>query len=267
MSSSEQLRNGGADVVFYAPLYVWNGAAIMVHGDRGIRPAGSLAELPATDRSARVRAAMEQLRGKRIGITTGTTFEQTVLDALRAAGMQPGDVHLINARPEDNLAAFLAGDLDAFSGGLTERVQARRQGAMELVVGPDVSVPALDGIIARRDFAEAHPHEMQTLVDLWFETIRYMRVDVRGRSELPRSYLRGRASVDYTAEEYAIAWTFDYFPADRDTAARSFLSPQNIYYWRPIWQSNSNALIAQRRITGPVPESSFWGGRTLEPQH
>ena len=41
MSASEQLRRGGADVVFYAPVYVWNGAAIMVHGDRGLRPAGN----------------------------------------------------------------------------------------------------------------------------------------------------------------------------------------------------------------------------------
>lgn len=266
MSSSEQLRRGGAEVIFYAPLYVWNGAAIMVHGDQGIRPAGDLAGLPPSDRRARVRAAMEQLRGKRIGVTTGTTFEQTVLDALRVAGMRPSDVRLINARPEDNLAAFLAGDLDAFSGGLTERVQARRRGAAELVIGPDVSVPALNGIVARRDFAEAHPREMQQLVDLWFETIRYMQTDLRGRSEVPRSYLRGRASVDYTSDEYAIAWTFDHFPVDRAGAVRDFLSPASIYHWRPIWQSNSDALIGQRRITNPVPQDLFWGERTLLPR-
>ena len=209
---------------------------------------------------------MQQLQGKRIGVTTGTTFEQTVLDALRVAGMERSDVRLINARPEDNLAAFLAGDLDAFSAGLTERVQAKRRGGIELVIGPDVSVPAIDGILARRDFAEAHPEVMQKLIDIWFETIRYIQADVPNRSSVVRDYLRGRASVDYTPEEYAIAWTFQHFPADRAAAVRDFLGPQSIYYWRPIWQSNSNALIAQRRLTEPVPESAFWGERTLPPQ-
>lgn len=207
---------------------------------------------------------MEQLRGKRIGVTQGTTFEQTVRDALNAAGMDPEkDVKLVSARPEDNLAAFLAGDLDAFSAGLTERVQAKRHGATELVVGPDVSVPAIDGIVARADFARAHPQEMQKLVDLWFETVRYINADVPGRSSLVRDYLRGKASVDYTAEEYAIAWTFQHFPDSREAARSDFLRPGGVYYWKPIWGANSMALMTQKKIAAATPEAWFWGEASL----
>lgn len=208
---------------------------------------------------------MEQLRGKRIGVTEGTTFEQTVLDALRVAGMDPKkDVKLVHARPEDNVAAFLSGDLDAFSAGLTERVQAKRYGATELLIGQDVSLPAIDGIIVSRDFAEQHSKEMQKLLDLWFETIRYMDADVGARSSTVRDYLKGKASVDYSAAEYTVAWTFQYFPATRQIAKESFLTPGNLYFWKPIWDSNSDALVSQKKISERVPESYFGGQKTLQ---
>ena len=264
MSSYEQLLKSNQELVFYAPLYTWNGAAIMVRGKDGIAPIGELQGLSEEQKVERVRAAMGQLRGRRIGITEGTTFEQTVRDALRIAGMDPRrDVQLINARPEDNLAAFIAGDLDAFSAGLTERVQARRNGGVELLTGPDVSVPVVDGLVARRSFVEAHPEAMQKLVSIWFETVQFMKVDVSGRSSAVRDYLRGKASVDYTADEYAIAWTFQYFPSSRQEARESFLNPSSRYYWRPIWKSNSDYLLGQNKITAPIPESAFKGETTL----
>jgi ABC-type nitrate/sulfonate/bicarbonate transport system substrate-binding protein len=265
-SSWPSLQKGGKDVIFFAPLYVWNGAAIMVHPGP-TKLAGDLSKLTPARRAAAVKLVMQQLRGKRIGVTEGTTFEQTVLDALRVAGMDPKrDVQLINARPEDNLAAFLSGDLDAFSGGLTERVQAKRHGAVELLIGPDVSLPVIDGLVARREFAEAHPKEMQALLDAWFQTIAYMSSDIPARSATIRNYLRGKASVDYTANEYAIAWTFQYFPVSRSDAVRSFIDPSGRYFWKPIWQKNSADLISQKKIDEAIPELEFLGGSSLPPR-
>ncbi|MEI9988478.1 MAG: NrtA/SsuA/CpmA family ABC transporter substrate-binding protein [Rhizomicrobium sp.] len=259
------LKAGGKDIVFYAPLYVWNGAAIMVHPG-AMQTGGDLSHLSKDAKLARVKILMEQLRGKRIGVTEGTTFEQTVLDALRAAGMDPKhDVQLVNARPEDNLAAFISGDLDAFSGGLTERVQAKRHGAVELLVGPDVSLPVVDGIVARKDFVDSHPELMRKLVDSWFRTIQYISADIPGRSSVLRDYLRGKASVDYTANEYAIAWTFQYFPKTRSEASDAFLKP-GTYYWQPIWAETSNFLVKQGKIKSSVPEGEFQGTTTLPPR-
>lgn len=264
MASWPSLMSGGKEVVFYSPLYVWNGAAIMVSSGTMIS-VGDLSKLPSEARSERVRAAMLQLQGKTIGVTEGTTFEQTVLDALRVARMAASDVKLVNARPEDNLAAFLSGGIDAFSGGLTERVQAQRRGAVALVTGPDVSLPVVDGLVARRDFVDSHPLEMSTLVDTWFRTIQYMSEDLPGHSSTIRDYLRGKASVDYSAEEYAIAWTFQYFPPSRQDAAAAFLKDDSVYYWRPIWRRNSQDLIRQGKISSAIPETAFMGDRALQP--
>ncbi|MCC7055105.1 MAG: ABC transporter substrate-binding protein [Gemmatimonadaceae bacterium] len=262
MSSWPSLASGGKDVVFYAPLYLWNGAAIMVRGG-AMSPAGDLSVLSPAQRSERVRSAVGQLRGKRIGISEGTTFEQTVLDALRVAGMTRTDVVLVHAKAADNLAAFLSGGLDAFSAGLTERVQAQRSGAVPLVEGPDVSLPVVDGLVARRDFVELHPDEMARLVETWFRTVEYVSANPAERGRPVLNYLLGKASVDYSPEEYAVAWTFQYFPKSRDEAVRAFLTPGSPYFWRPIWAQNSLDLVQQGKIAKPVPERVFLGEEAL----
>ena len=261
MASWHQLNSAGKPLVFYAPLYTWNGAAIMVSGNAGYEtmPEGT----STVDATEHLAAVMKQLQGKRIGITRGTTFEQTVLDALAKAGMKQSDVELVHARPEDNLAAFLAGSLDAFSAGLTERVQAKRHGAIELVIGPDVSVPVVDGLVATQQFAKEHPDVMQNLINVWFASVNYVGADPANNSNDVRDYLRTRASVDYSAEEYAIAWTFQYFPQSREEAADAFFSPNSRYYWKPIWDSNIDYLLSNKKIPSTLPESAFGGEEAL----
>jgi NitT/TauT family transport system substrate-binding protein len=39
----QRLADGGKELIFYAPLYVWTGAAIMVHGeDKSLEPIGDI---------------------------------------------------------------------------------------------------------------------------------------------------------------------------------------------------------------------------------
>ncbi len=132
-------------------------------------------------------------------------------------------------------------------------------------MGPDVSLPVVDGIVARKDFVDSHPELMRKLVDSWFRTIQYISADIPGRSSVLRDYLRGKASVDYTANEYAIAWTFQYFPKTRSEASDAFLKP-GTYYWQPIWAETSNFLVKQGKIKSSVPEGEFQGTTTLPPR-
>jgi len=67
-------------------------------------------------------------------------MEQIVLAALEKAGLQKGkDVKIIHAEPDDGLNAFLGGAGDAYSGGVTERTEARRHGAVELIGSADLT--------------------------------------------------------------------------------------------------------------------------------
>ena len=54
------------------------------------------------------------LRGKKIGFTAGTGSEVYTATLLKAAGLTPGDVTLVNLRPQEMLPAMAAGSIDAF---------------------------------------------------------------------------------------------------------------------------------------------------------
>jgi len=54
------------------------------------------------------------LRGKKIGFTAGTGSEVYTATLLKAAGLKPGDVTLVNLRPQEMLPAMAAGSIDAF---------------------------------------------------------------------------------------------------------------------------------------------------------
>jgi antitoxin HicB len=246
--------------------YAFNGAAIMVHGNSGYKTLPSLEGLTQAQVERRTCEVVRQLRGKRIGITEGTTAEQVVREALAKCGLTESDARLFNASYEDNLAAFLAGGLDGFVGGVTERVRARQAGAVELITGAAVSDPVIDGWVTTRTFAVKNPAIMQNLTDIFFRTVRYMNEDVKGRACLATDYLRGKASVNYTPDEYEFAWSFQYFPKTREEAVKAFLDQDSEYYWKRIWKHNNEFLLTTGKIREAVPFDVFLGESTLPPQ-
>jgi ABC-type nitrate/sulfonate/bicarbonate transport system substrate-binding protein len=257
-ASYENAAKRSPKPLFYAPLYVFKGQAIMVHGGAKFKTVGG------ADGHIDIAHIAIQLKGKRIAVTKGTELEQIVLAALKKAGLTARDVTIIQASPEDSLAAFLAGSVDAFAGGLTERVEARRHGGIELLTEADVMRPVIDGLVTTDAFAASHKDRLDKLVGIWFQTIRYISADVPRNSQEIREYLRTVASTRYSPEEYAIAWTFDIFPADATQANVLFNSEKSAYYWKTSWDDVSFFLIEQKQITSPIPYSAYWGDKSLD---
>jgi NitT/TauT family transport system substrate-binding protein len=249
--------SGGKNLVFYAPFYIFKGNAVMVHKDANYK----------TSANAKTKdefiAVIQQLRGKRIAVTTGTEFEQLVLEALSLAGLTPSDVTIINASPSDSLAAFLAGNVDAFSAGLTERIEAEKNGAVPLIVGSDVEMPVIDGLVTTESFARSNATKLDALVRVWFRTIQYVDADVANNSLIVRQYLSERGSTKFSAEEYAIAWKFDEYPRTPEEAAKAFNDPSSKYYWKPIWTGVNDFLLKQGKIKAAVSDKWYWGEKTL----
>lgn len=66
------------------------------------------------------------LRGKKIGFTAGTGSEVYTATLLKAAGLKPGDVTLVNLRPQEMLPAMAAGSIDAFDSWEPHIANARK---------------------------------------------------------------------------------------------------------------------------------------------
>lgn len=186
-----------------------------------------------------------------------------MLATLKAGGLSEGDATLIHAAPEDNLAAFRAGDLDAFAAGLTERIEARRRGATELVTQADVLSPVTDGLITTEEFADAHSPILDQLLLSWFRTIQYISANVRTNSAEIRDYLRRSASTVYSPEEYEIAWSFNIFPTTPRDAASLFEGPNSAFNWRKSWDEVNRFLLEQKKIASPAPYTAYRGGDVL----
>lgn len=261
--SYENASKGSFKPIVYCPVYLFKGQAIMVKSNSGMEVLKDQPGETDEQREARAIKVISQLRGKRIAVTEATELEQIVLAALKKANMTKDDVKLIHASPEDSLAAFLAGDVDAFAAGLTERVEARRHGGTELLVEADVMAPVIDGIITTESFAQKNPEVMDKLVGLWFRTIRFMEADLNKNSAHILKYLSTAASTRYTPEEYSIAWTFDVFAHDAKEADKLFNDPNSTGYWKKAWDANNEFLQQQGKIKTPVPYSAYWGDKVL----
>jgi ABC-type nitrate/sulfonate/bicarbonate transport system substrate-binding protein len=256
--------SSGTKPVFYCPLYVFEGTAIMVHANSGLRPLKLQPGESVADRNRQVAETAAQLRGKRIAVTQGTEYEQIVLTVLGLAGLDPRkDVTLIHATPEDALAAFLSGNIDAFGAGLTERTEARRHGGMELLTAADIGQPSLDGLVTTEKFARDHPDELDQLIRIWYRTIGFMDTNLTGNSHFVLDYLAGKASTRYTPEQYAIAWTFNVYPKTAFEAFDLFENPSSQYYWETAWKQTNDFLLGQHKISTPVPESAYLGTTVL----
>jgi ABC-type nitrate/sulfonate/bicarbonate transport system substrate-binding protein len=259
----ENVVKGSIKPVFYCPVFLFKGQAIMVQGDRGLQVFGDASGQTEEIRNQRLVDVVRQLKGKRIAVTEGTELEQIVLAALQKANLSTQDVTLIHASPEDSLAAFLSRNVDAFAAGLTERVEARRRGAIELLTTADVMLPVVDGIITTEAFAGQHKDVLDKLVRTWFRTIKFMDEDLNKNSNHIRAYLAKSASTRYSPEEYAVAWTFDVFPRDAHEANELFNHPASRGYWKTAWDANNKFLLEQGKITSPVPSAAYWGEDVL----
>jgi ABC-type nitrate/sulfonate/bicarbonate transport system substrate-binding protein len=255
---------GARKPVFYCPLYLFKGQALMVHANSGIRPLVDTTGLSPEARSKAVADAARQLRGKKISVTEGTELEQIVLESLKKAGLSKQDVTIIHASPEDGLAAFLSGSVDAFSAGLTERIAARSRGAIELLTTADVMQPVVDGLVTTEEFANKHPEILAELIKDWFKTVDYISQDVPKNSQEIRDYLAGVASTKFTPDQYKIAWSFNVFPNNEEEASKLFLDPKSQFYWKVAWKANNDFLIQTGKAKTPVPESAFWGDKALQ---
>ena len=252
------LRARGIEPVFYYPFFVFKGAAILIPATSELRTAEDFSR-DGLSRRASVRAAAAQLEGRSVAATIGTEMEQLVTAALDQAGLADArDQILIHAQPADALAAFLTGSVDAFSAGVTEQTEAARSGARVLVSSADILPAVIDGLVTTSTYVEENGELLDSLVALWFRSIRHLDEDLPTRAPLLLEFLNSVGSTRYTVEEYREVWNrFDYFPRTEVEAEAQIMSPSGEYYWRRSWEGTNELLLQEGTISRAVPSRAF----------
>lgn len=260
-ASAESINEKGGDVVFYYAPYIFKGAAIMVRGDSKFKPLAEFIKQYPNDREKAVLETVKQLKGKTILATKGTEMEQIVLSAAAKAELQPDvNIKIVHAQPSDSLAAFLRGEGEGFSGGVTERTEVARHEAVVLIEASDLNPPTLDGLVTTKQFAQEHPEVLHKLVKLWFKTIGFMEEDLDKRAQLVTDYLATVGSTKYTTDEYKYVWfNLHVFSKSPQDVQNGILNPNGNYYWKRSWDANNEFLLKEKKIKNPISPDLFWG--------
>ncbi|MBP0617705.1 taurine ABC transporter substrate-binding protein [Jiella mangrovi] len=105
---------------------------------------------------------LADLKGKRIGVPIGSTSHFSLMGALKHAGIDAGDVTIMNMSPDQLVAAWQQGAIDA--GFVWEPAQGKLLEDGTRLVGADQTAewgyPTFDAWVVNKDFAEKHKDAM-----------------------------------------------------------------------------------------------------------
>ncbi len=105
--------------------------------------------------------SVTELAGKRVAMTKGSSAHFQAFSVLKAAGMSLADVHPTYLAPADGRAALASSRVDAWAIWDPFLASAEQDPAFRLL---SEGVPSNNFLIARKDYAAAHPDVVATVV-------------------------------------------------------------------------------------------------------
>lgn len=142
--------------------------------------------------------SISDLKGKKVGVEEGTVDHFLLLLGLEKAGLKASDIDLQPLLTDAAASAFAAGQLDAvgvFAPFTTKALEL--PGSKALFTSADFPGAIPDHLVFGRSFVDAHPEEVQKLVDAWFDTTAY----IDQNKEVAVAIMAKKAGV--TPAEYA----------------------------------------------------------------
>jgi sulfonate transport system substrate-binding protein len=142
---------GGAAIVYAAGQPITNGQGILVKQESPIR-------------------AVAELKGKRVGLTKGSSAHNVTIAALEKAGLTFNDITPVYLSPPDAAAAFARGNIDAWSvWDPYFAIGEIKGGGRVLIEARDVD-KTNSFYLANREFAARQPKLLREVIDVLAET-------------------------------------------------------------------------------------------------
>ena len=137
------------------------------------------------------------LKGKKIGVESGVVDQFLLQLGLEANGLKADDLQITPLETGAAAAAFSAGQLDGVGVFAPFTTQAmERTGAHVLFSSKDYPGAIPDHLTFARSFVDAHPDDVQKVVEAWFKTLAYIKANPAKAVDI----MSKRAGV--TADEY-----------------------------------------------------------------
>jgi len=240
------------------------GYAIMIRKDGGIKPLSSFLS-KIKNREEAVKACAAQLKGKTIVTTSHTDMEQAVTTALSRGGLNfSNDVHIRDFNPDEGLAAFLTGTGDAYLGGIPQRTRATKEGMIEMLVGPDLGSPEINGYVTTKQFAIEHSEQLLKLLHVWFKSVDYVTNNMDDGATIIVAKLNAQSGASFTNDDFRRFWNkIEHYPPTPEAVQKDILDPTGYSYWRNRWNDCNHYFVD---ITKAIPEKVDPDGTFIMPE-
>ncbi|WP_373544692.1 ABC transporter substrate-binding protein [Chamaesiphon sp.] len=119
--------------------------------------------------------SIKDLKGKRVAAEEGTVDHFLLVQALKRAGMSIKDIKFMSMETSKAADAFVNGQVEAaaiFAPFTTKAL--KRPGSRELFSSKDFPGLISDHLVFKRKFVNQYPEKVQSIVDSWFDTIKYI---------------------------------------------------------------------------------------------
>ena len=141
-------------------------------------------------------AELGDLKGKRIGVATGSTSHYHLLRALAKANLKTSDVTPVNLTPANMPPAFVAGQIDAAFVWEPNVGAIERAGAKSIATTKSLGMITGGVWVTRKAFTEGSPDTVQIFLKAWDQA----QKDYKAKPAEVRQYEAKR--VDMNAEQF-----------------------------------------------------------------
>ncbi|MCY4008834.1 MAG: ABC transporter substrate-binding protein [Anaerolineaceae bacterium] len=213
-------------------------------------------EAEGMEREDAVNAALRQMEGRTVVTTGNTDMGQAVIGSAEKVGLDPdSDFTIIDLNPDEGLAAFLAGTGDFYLGGIPQRVRATAEGYKPIVVGADLAIPPLNGIITTPDYAAENQETLLKLLHVWFRIVNFVEENTDEGAMIILDTLNSQTGSNMTVEGFKEYWQgYEHYPLNPSEIERDILSEDGYSYWKARWDYTNNFFVnVSGVISEPVP--------------
>lgn len=123
---------------------------------------------------------LEDLRGRKVAVEDLTTGPYVLGRALEQAGLQPSDVQIVRIPVDQQVRAYVEGEVDAVVTFEPFVDRVRRAGAHELFDSSALPEEIIDVLVVRGDRLARYSPQVEHLLQGWFQSLEYLRRDPDG---------------------------------------------------------------------------------------
>lgn len=226
ISQEHSLNSGSSDpIVFFYPAYVFKGGGFV-----SFNPS-----VPAfTARDLNDRKTIDRFLKFKIAAQKTSSYEMLISRLARKRDIALKNVQLFNIGSEDGLLAAINGSVDVTSAGLTQKNEAVRRGGRVVLSMEDMNQVDIAGFIARKSTLENRRKEIESLLQMWFDSSSYVLSDLPNHSKQSLDYLRKSSSTRYTIDDYRNALNQEFFPRSVADAEKAIIKKDGKYHYRDV---------------------------------